>query len=142
MKHIFLALVFMVAAVFPAQAITSTTGTLTVTTTGGTYSVQRVAIAWTSDAAGSAQGTNLAVVGLIHRIEFVDDATDTPTANYDVVITDEYGSDVLNGAGSNVTSPPTLATPDPPIAVQGLHTVTVTNAGNAKSGTIVLYIRL
>lgn len=112
-----------------------------------TYSgkvVEKITLSWTSDASGNADLLISSLFGYVIRL--VTDPGDGPTDNYDVTLIDENGSDALQGAGADrdttnsesVYPTPTSATIPPFIA--GDATFTIANAGNAKSGTTVLYV--
>lgn len=106
--------------------------------------VRKVTLAWTCDASGvvSAAGNTDRINGLIHRVVFDPDGTDAPTDNYDVVLNDENGVDVLANAGADRDTANTeQVIPSQPIAVDGALTLGVTNAGNAKKGKVILYVR-
>lgn len=118
--------------------------------------VRKITMAWTSDVSGNVSG-NLspqAVSGEILRVVTVPNGGGTvPTANYDVTLLDEHGLDVLNGRGANRsdTNPeqfmPGVTVSDgtnngaAPVAVSGILELRVANAGAAKGGTVVLYVR-
>ncbi len=116
----------------------------TVVTTEITHtSMKKIKFAWTSSAGGAADATTTEYYdGKIFA--FVTDPSATaPTDNYDIVITDGDGIDVLLGAGANrdtanteYVSQATLGG----VAASKL-TLAVTNAGNAKLGDAYLYIR-
>ncbi len=119
-------------------------GTVTITEeTFGT--VKKVKFAWTSDAAGAADGTTAKVYsGEILRLITVPGAGGVaPTDLYDVAVNDEDAMDILMGAGanrSNVNTQQVLASSLGCVANDKL-TLAVTNAGAAKNGTVYLYIR-
>ena len=118
-------------------------GTVTITEeTIGT--VKKIKFAWTSDAAGAADGTTTkAYTGEAIRLVTVPSGTAAPTDLYDVVVNDEDNTDVLMGAGanrSNTSTQQVLASSLGCVANDRLA-LAVTNAGNAKSGTVYLYIR-
>lgn len=118
----------------------------TVTISEETYgTVKKIAFAWTSSAAGAADGTTTAhVSGEILRLVTVPGAGGAqPTDLYDVAVNDEDGTDVLMGAGanrSNASTEQVLGTSLGCVANDKLS-LAVTNAGNAKSGTVYLYVR-
>lgn len=119
--------------------------------------VSKIAIDWTSDdATGAVAGTTRKIVGAIVK-GITDPGTAAPTDNYDINITDEEGVDVLANCKlglanrdtanteeqyflilNNDTAPLSMAVH--PVVCDKL-TITVTNAGNAKNGQIILYIR-
>ena len=118
-------------------------GTVTITEeTFGT--VKKVKFAWTSDASGNADKTSAeAFSGAIERLVTVPDGSDAPTDDYDVVVNDEDGNDVLMGAGADRDTANTeqvLASSLGIVANDKLDVV-VSNAGNAKKGTVILYLR-
>ena len=119
----------------------------TITTYGG--SVKVIRMAWTSDAGGDVTGV-VFIDGEIVRMD-TDPGATAPTANYDVTLVDDItGLDVLGGAGANRHTSttesvvPTLLTTNSnesrPIHY-GTATLTVANAGNAKTGDIYLFWR-
>lgn len=121
--------------------------------------IRKVLVDWTSDSAtGAVTGTTRKIVGALVK-GVTDPGTAAPTDNYDIVITDEEGVDVLAAcvaAGrladrdtanseqayffvENVDTAP-LATSVHPVVCDQL-TIAVTNAGNSKTGQLVLYYR-
>ena len=75
-----------------------------------------------------------------------DPGATAPTANYDIVLTDEDGLDALSAGGANRHTSTTeafvpLVSTTQPSVVCGATTLAITNAGNAKVGTFKLYIR-
>lgn len=128
---------------------------------GGQGYVQRVVIAWTSDdSTGAVTATTKKISGRLLKVVTVPSATAAPTANYDIAITDEQSVDVLAGlAGTGGTDKSllnrhtsntetvhlapenSLTDPVPGLEpkVCGKLAVAVTNAGNSKAGTIIIY---
>lgn len=109
-------------------------------------SVKKVVCAWTADdATGSVSGTTTAVYdGKLIGLSTVPAAAgDAPTDNYDVTVTDVDGWDVLLGAGANRDTTNTEHVAEASLgAVSGSKlTINVTNAGNSKKGTVILWIR-
>jgi hypothetical protein len=107
-------------------------------------SVKLIKFAWTSDdAAGTAAGTTTSYYdGKI--IWFVTDPGGTaPDDNYDITIVDGNSIDVLAGAGADRDTADTeyVAEASLGAVVASKLTLAVANAGNAKLGTIYLYIR-
>ncbi|UCD59032.1 MAG: hypothetical protein JSV16_08025 [Candidatus Hydrogenedentota bacterium] len=119
-------------------------GTVTVSEeTFGT--VKKLTWSWTSDASGDASGTTStnAYSGAISRLVTVPDGVDAPTVNYDVVVNDEDSTDVLMGGGQNRSDTATeqvLASSLGFVANDKLALV-VSGAGNAKKGTVYIYVR-
>lgn len=103
---------------------------------------------WTSDSSGDAELVNLVIRGRCEKLLCI--ATDSPTDNWDVVILNDHGGDVLGGlgvdagpnAGSRVTY---LVGPDSVTSVPGVvfsgepHVVSISGAGMAKSGVVQLW---
>ena len=111
-------------------------------------------ISWTSDASGDATEVSpVAISGVIVRAVFVPSASAAPAANYDITLTDPNSVDVLAGLGVNLSATVTLntcpgtplndgtTTSVVPMFVDGVLTLTVSNAGDTKQGTFILYVR-
>lgn len=118
-------------------------------------SIRTVRIAWTSDdTTGAVTATTRKIAGRLIKA-VTDPGATAPTDDYDITITDEDSVDVLarctTGLGNrdtanteevyftvlNTDSIP-LSTSIAPVVCSKL-TVAVTNAGNSKQGTIILY---
>ncbi len=119
-------------------------GTVTVAETTHT-TVKKIYWDWLSTAGGAADLiTTLPYDGLIERAVFIPDGGGTqPTDQYDVTVTDSDGVDVLAGLGANLTNAATVSKThaDGLTAAVGKLTLNVTNAGNAKGGLVILYLR-
>ncbi len=120
--------------------------------------IARVIAAWTSDGSGNASGTTaVRVCGRLVKA-VTDPGSAAPTDNYDVTITDDEDVNVLTACQSSLLNRDTAnseetyflvldAAAGTPLAqsvhpvVCGTLTVTVSNAGNAKSGQIILYVQ-
>ena len=123
-------------------------GTLTVTSArrGG---LTRYSLAWTSDASGDVNGNPFDMqTGELRQVQFTPDSGLTqPSAAYDVVLNDPNSVDILAGAGANLSSTttsvavPVVSTYFRRTLEAGAYTPVVTNAGNAKTGTIVLLVQ-
>lgn len=128
-----------------AGSITTTTGQFD---TGNGY-VHKYSAAWISDASGIVSDNSFRVKsGFIEMVKFVPGSGGSqPTDLYDVTVLDADGVDVIRGAGANLSNAAaSAATPITSVALRyfveaGALTLTVTNAGNAKSGTVILYVR-
>jgi hypothetical protein len=121
-----------------AQVVTLTETTHT--------SVKRIHWDWLSTDTGAVvSASTVAYDGLLERVVFDPDAAGTqPTDQYDVTITDPDGNDVLAGLGANLTNASTVVKThaDGLTAVGGqILTLNVTNAGNAKGGLVIVYLR-
>jgi len=102
--------------------------------------IQRVEVAWTSTAGGAASAAQF-LFGKLCRVTTIPNGVAAPTDNYDVTLVDEDGVDV---AGGNLADRDTANTENVVFAnkevIGGLLTPTVANAGNAKQGTIVIWL--
>ena len=116
--------------------------------------IRRVLIDWTSDdTTGAVTGTTRKIVGeLIKGV--TDPGSAAPTANYDITITDEEGANVLAASADDLADRHTTSTETVyfllsngttpigayPVVCDAL-TVAVANAGNSKTGQLILYYR-
>jgi hypothetical protein len=135
-----------------AATLTVTEATADSSTAANGSIICRYTLAWTSHTDGTVALPTPTINGTILRVTFNPGAT-APTDNYDVTLTDEDGIDVLGGQGANRDTAnsesvcPGLAFTDGtttsvvPIAVAGTLTLNVSNAGDSKQGTVVLYVR-
>lgn len=106
----------------------------------------KIVFDWLSDdSAGTVTATTSNKYnGLLVRAIFDPDAGDTqPSDAYDVVVNDADGYDLLNGLGANLSQSVNVYKTQ----VDGLTcvlsstlTLSVSGAGNAKGGVVVLYI--
>jgi len=108
-------------------------------------SVKLCKMAWTSDASGNVSGNSSAEVydGRVIYAATVPDASAAPTDQYDVVVNDDNGLDVCDGALANRSASNTeyVNEADLGAVAKSKLTPVVSNAGNAKQGTIYLWIR-
>lgn len=119
------------------------------------FPCRKILLAWTSDASGNVSGTLTPVIsGTLARVVFIPGSGGTqPSSLYDVTLLDESGVDVLGGQGANLSNS-TVAQVAPGCPLKDGTTVSTTapqmddrlelqvaNAGNAKTGTVVLYVR-
>jgi len=87
------------------------------------------------------------VKGFVAGLEAVpgengDLATDVPAALYDITLTDVYGSDVACGELANLSgSTATKITSTDLVAICSEITINVTNAGNAKQGRLIIFLK-
>lgn len=135
-------------ALLAGQALAA--GSITVTRSDG-ETIRHVRLVWTSDAAGAVSGTTVHASGEIVRVVFVPGAGGVqPTDLYDATIEDADGLDVLAGKGANLSNAnksqivPLVGdgtTTAERVAVSGTLELKVAAAGNAKSGTVVVYLR-
>jgi hypothetical protein len=108
-----------------------------------------VQLAWTSDSAGAVSGnTPASVSGQLFQVRFVPGAGGSqPSDQYDVQLLDRYGVDVLatdgTSAGTNLSNAQgSIVLVDPPIFLDNDRiALVVANAGNAKTGRVLLYLK-
>jgi len=109
---------------------------------------------WVSAADGTATlASGQAVSGKIERVVIIPSGSAAPTTLYDLTLTDVESVDTLAGQGANLSATVTLnicpgtplkdgtTTSVIPMVVDGVLTLNVTNAGNAKAGSVVVYVR-
>lgn len=118
----------------------------TVTTTEERLgAIHKITFDWTSSSSGAADATTANYyTGVIERVVQIPGAT-TPTAAYDVVVNDDDGADVLLGLGANLSETATtqkVYSDKLGTVANAQLTLAVTNAGNAKTGKTILYIRV
>ena len=109
--------------------------------------VLTVTVSWLSAAGGAASvsltecyGYNLAAVQTVPGTDG-DLTNNLPTADYDVVINDEYGEDIMKTELANRSG--TVAKTEyanPPFPVPSEITIEVTNAGAAKEGIVNIFL--
>ena len=105
--------------------------------------LKKIKFEWTSDGSGDAEDTTTNdYTGKIKHLVTVPDGVATPDDNYDIVITDSDGVDVLNGAGANRDTANTEQVTETSLGIVGYSklTCTISNAGDTKQGTVYLYI--
>jgi hypothetical protein len=107
--------------------------------------VKKITYTWTSAADGSATVAAAYPFDgkLIGFTTIPAAAGSAPTDNYDLTLTDSDGHDVLLGAGANRDTANTEYVAEASLgAVAASHlTLNVTNAGDTKGGTAIVYIR-
>lgn len=120
-------------------------------------SIRKVIADWVSDdTAGTASGTTRKIVGRLIKIQ-TDPGSAAPTDNWDVTITDSEGVDVLakcqnatalinrDTANTEETYLYILNADTSPIGIAAFPvvcdtlTVSIANAGNSKTGQVILY---
>jgi hypothetical protein len=107
-------------------------------------SCKKIRWSWTSDGSGDAsEATTKAYDGKLIGLTTDPDGSAAPTDNYDIVITDGDGDDVLLGAGADRDTANTEHVAEASLgAVAGSKlTLVVSAAGAAKEGVVVLYVR-
>lgn len=108
-------------------------------------SAKKVVFSWTSSAGGAASETTTAAFDgkIIGLTTIPAGGGSAPTDNYDIVVTDVDGHDVLLGAGANRDTANTEHVAEASLGVVAASklTLTVSNAGATKSGTVIVYVR-
>lgn len=135
-----LALLVLLAS--PAHAA----GVATVTTGEASKGVVRYSIAWTATAGGAVSANAFYMeVGRILQVKFVPAAGgDAPTAAYDVTLADANGIDLMSNAGANLSATAAAMYVYSAGAVNdsaGTVDLVVADAGNAKKGTVVIWLQ-
>jgi hypothetical protein len=117
------------------------TATVTNTSTLG-VGIRKLSIAWTSTAGGAVSGNTIAVkTGTLIRAIFIPGAGGAqPTDLYDATLLDPNGIDLLAGQGANLSNSAASAVQPAVLIAPGNLQLVIANAGNAKSGTVELYI--
>lgn len=120
-------------------------GAVTVTEKKHISPIKKITWAWTSTSGGAADLiTNDLYDGkLIGLTTIPAGGGSAPSANYDVTVNDSDGHDVLAGAGMNRHTSNTEHVTGTSLAgvCQSKLTLNVTNAGDTKQGTVILYIQ-
>lgn len=119
--------------------------------------IRKIIAAWVSDdTTGAVSGTSKKITGTLIK-GVTDPGTAAPTDNYDITISDEEGVNVLAGCKDDLADRDTanteevyflvsdLATTDPggavhPVVCDAL-TIAIANAGNSKTGQVIIYYR-
>ena len=108
-------------------------------------SVKKIVMPWVSDADGDAVVETTKVYdGKIIAVAIIPGAGGVqPTDEYDLALTDALGIDLLLGGGSDASNAaPAIINEFLTLAAAGEKlTLTVSNAGAAKEGTVVVYLR-
>jgi hypothetical protein len=125
------------------MAGTVTTTRIPIVSQSGVYT-EKVQIDWTSDASGDADAT-VNLHGFLIKV-ITDPSATAPTDNYDITLMadgiDQAASLLLDRDTTNTEMVyPVVTGACTPIFLAGNHTFTVANAGNAKLGTVYLYLR-
>lgn len=106
----------------------------------------KITYTFVSAADGTATGaTTGRFTGKIEAAQFIPDGGPTqPTNLFDVAVTDGDGHDVLAGAGADRpnTGVSILASASLGVVVNDVLTLNVSNAGDTKGGSVVLYLKV
>jgi hypothetical protein len=109
-------------------------------------SLKKVVFDWTSADSGAADATTTAYLTgrIVYSAQIPNAGGTQPTNAYDVVVTDADAVDVLNGLGANLSNSASTFKAESDglgAVVESQLTLAVTNAGNAKGGKTILFIR-
>jgi hypothetical protein len=117
----------------------------TVTTTEVTHtSIKKVTFDWLSTSLGAASATTSAGFdGELLGVLFIPDSGDTaPSDAYDVTLADEDSIDLLFGQGANLSGTASVAVlSNLGIVAKETLSLTVSNAGDANGGNVIVYVR-
>ncbi len=124
-------------------------GSVVVTSTDRGRGVVEYSCAWTSDASGDVSSNTFAVkAGTIVGVRTKPSSGGTaPTIHYDMTLVDIDTVDLLTGLGANLSATvtvravPYLSTYGPIYFEGGNLDLVIANAGNAKQGTVTIWIR-
>jgi hypothetical protein len=110
------------------------------------YPLKKIKFSWTSDGAGAADGTTTKeYAGVLERVVQIPNLAGTqPTNLYDCVVNDGDSTDALHANGANlVNTGPTLKSEADGLGavVASKLTLGITNAGAAKTGVTIVYLR-
>jgi hypothetical protein len=108
--------------------------------------IKKITFTWTSSAGGQADAETAEFYTgrVIYAVQIPDGGGTQPTDQYDVVVTDADGVDVLKGLGANLSNAANTYKADSDglgAVVESKLTLAVTGAGNAKGGKTILFIR-
>lgn len=123
----------------------------------GTVGITKYSLAWVSDASGDVNGNSVSLLpGSILAVEFIPDAGGTqPTDLYDVDLQDAENISMFDdGAGTKIGDNLSNTTASHKVPFingatttyvrtwlhGGTYELVVTNAGNAKGGTVNIYV--
>lgn len=103
--------------------------------------VQEVVFAWTSDSSGNATATTTDVYsGELVRVLCVPGGT-TPSNLYDVTLTDDNSIDLLYGGGADCSNASNRVLENVGVVSNSTLSISVSNAGSAKTGTVIVQMR-
>ena len=119
-------------------------GSIVVTSSDVGDGVTKYSIAWTSDASGNVSvGTMDLRRGRLRQVKYIPGAGGAqPTSGYTATLVDADGVDLLAAGGATLSNTAaTMVAPTVPLFLESQTvTPTISGAGNAKGGTINLYV--
>jgi len=153
MRKIIFALIFLIIPSLCFAAGSSVTQTYSpVYSSEGFTNLATLTLAWTSDdATGAVSATTSTeitnqIAGKYIVLVVTDPGATAPTDDYDITITDANGVDVMGGALANRDTSnteqilPLIGTSSGPRPVATALTLNITNAGNSKIGSVIIYL--
>jgi len=131
---------------FAVASVSFATDTGTVTTSEETFSfVKKIVFAWTTNSGGEASKTTSESYSgqAVLLVTVPSGGADAPTDNYYVYVKDEDGVDVLAGGGATRDTANTEFVRETSLGwvANDRLTLTIASGGDAKKGTVYLYIR-
>ena len=154
MKKLIISLLILMALIAPCLIMAAGTATQTyapVYSSEGNTNLATLTFAWTSDATGDVTSTTSATItdqiaGKYVVMAVTSPDTTDPTASYDITITDVNGVDIMgskladrSATQSEQVSPYIGALYGSRPVVNAL-TLNISNAGDTKSGSVILYL--
>lgn len=109
-------------------------------------SIKKIVFTWTSGDDGKADVTTVQYYTgrVLYAVQIPDGGGTQPSDQYDVTVSDVDGIDVLKGLGANLSNAAATYKADSDglgAVVESKLTLAVTNAGNAKGGKTILFLR-
>lgn len=140
------ALAILLGLAMPAAAALTQVGTVSVASADLGRGLIQYTISWTSTAGGAVSGNRIPIAsGRLLEIKIVPgSAGDQPTDLYDITFTDEQNIDLLDGRGANLSNTTGKRFQWLPAVVHDPADdldLVVSNAGNAKKGTVTLWVQ-
>ena len=107
--------------------------------------IKKITYAWTSDGSGDATATTSTEFtgSVLECITIPGSGGNQPTDQYDVTVTDADGVDVLHGNGANRSNASNeyITEANSGTVVNDKLAFAIANAGDTKSGTVILYLK-
>lgn len=143
MRRLF-AILLLVVAVAPLQAAGTATWSLP-RSVDKARGIVSYSVPWTSDGSGDVSATVTTVgAGELLQVVFIPGSGGTqPSDQYDATLIDGTGLDALNGQGANLSNSAPVSVDDIRhfVDTNGTLELRISNAGNAKTGTVLVILR-
>jgi hypothetical protein len=132
----------LVLSLFASEAFA--VGTVTVTVTRPESGVVKYSVAWTSTSGGAVSGNAFAVSGQLFQVEVIPGSGGSqPTDLYDATMVNPRSVDFLIASGSNLSnSTGKVVQITPALYLDTTLDLVIAAAGDTKSGTFVLWVRV